>query len=203
MPVSSCSRRKRRSCATPLRSRSARSSSRCSRLTDDACRIGQAARQAGEMRALLAEAARPGAHQPRALGIDLGEQLQAHRHRHLGGGGRRRRAAVAGVVDQRRVGLVPDGGDQRDRRGRGGAHHDLLVEGHQVFETAAAARHDQEIGPRHRAAGRQPVEAFDRGGDLLGRALALDDHRPDAARGAGSDRPGDAGCRGSPRRSAR
>ena len=74
---------------------------------------------------------------------------------------------------------MPDGGDQGDRRGRSGAHHDLLVEGHQVFETAAATRHNQEIGPRHRAAGLQPVEAFDRGGDLLRRALALDDHRPD------------------------
>ena len=40
------------------------------------------------------------------------------------------------------------------RAGRG-AHHDLLVEAPEILEAAAAARHDQHIGPRHRAACRQ------------------------------------------------
>ena len=61
------------------------------------------------------------------------------------GVGARRSAAI---VDQRRVGLVADGGDQRDRRFGGGAHHLLLVERPQILDRAAAARDDQQVGPR-------------------------------------------------------
>ena len=100
-------------------------------------------------------------------------------HRHLGGGGRRRRAAVGGEVDQRGVGLVADGGDQRDAALGGGADDDLLVEAPEVLEAAAAARDDEHVGPRHRAAGADGVEAADGGGDLGGAALALHGHRPE------------------------
>ena len=61
---------------------------------------------------------------------------------------------------------------------RGRAHDGLVVEGHQIFDRAAAARDDQQIGPRHCAARLQRVEAADRGGDLGRRALALHRHGP-------------------------
>ncbi len=82
------------------------------------------------------------------------DQLGAHRHGALGGGGRRRRAEVGDEIDQGPVGLVPDRGDQRDGARGGGAGHDLLVEAPEILETAAAARHDEEIGPRHGATDR-------------------------------------------------
>ena len=104
------------------------------------------------MQPALAEEPREPAGEPADLAAEFGDQVEPHRHRHLGRGGRGRRAAVAGVVDQGRVGLVPDRRDQRDRRGGGGAHHDLLVERHQIFEAAAAARDDQQVGPRRRPA---------------------------------------------------
>ena len=58
---------------------------------------------------------------------------------------------IGSEIDQRRIGLMPHGGDQRDVAGRGRTHHDLLVEGPEVFQAAAAARHDQQIGPRQLA----------------------------------------------------
>ena len=112
-------------------------------------------------------------------GRDRRHQLGPDRHRHLGGRGRRRRAHVGGEVDQRRVGLVADRRDERDRALGRGAHHHLLVERPQILDRAAAARDDQQVGPRHRAAGWQRVEAADRGRDLVGAGLALHRHRPD------------------------
>ena len=111
---------------------------------------------------------------PRAL-----QQVGAHRHRHLGGGGGRRRPAVGGEVDQRHVGLVPHGGDQGDFARGCGAHHDFLVEGPEVLQAAAAAGDDQHVGPRHRPARDEAVEALDGGRDLLRRARTLHRDRPD------------------------
>ena len=62
--------------------------------------------------------------------------------------------------------------------GGGGADHILFVEGHQVFQAAAAPGDDQHIGPGHGASFRQPVEAVDGGGDLLRRAFSLNQDRP-------------------------
>ena len=136
------------------------------------------------------------------LAHQVGDQFGAHRHRHLGGGGRRRRALVGGEVDQRDVGLVADRGNQRDHAVRRGAHHDLLVERPQILQRAAAARHDDEIGPRDAAALRQRVEAVDRGRDLLGRAVALHLDRPDddAAREAVGEAVQDVADHGAGRR---
>ena len=113
-------------------------------------------------------------------------QFGLHRHGHLGRRGRRRGAAVGGVVDQRGIRLMPDGGDQRDRAGRHGTYHRLLVERHQVFQATAAAGDDQHVRPGHRTARRQRVEPGDRLGDLPGRAVALHRDRPqqDVAREA-------------------
>ena len=112
-------------------------------------------------------------------GVRTLQKVGAHRHGDLGGRGRRRRAAVGGEVDQRHVGLVPHGGDQRDVARCRGAHHDFLVEGPEVFQAAAAAGDDQHVGPRHRRGCIEAVEARDRGSDLLRRARALDRDRPD------------------------
>ncbi len=106
------------------------------------------------------------------------QQIGAHGHGHLGGGGGRGGAAVGYKVDQRGVGLVTDGGDKRDRTRRHRAHDVLVIEGHEVFDGAAAARDDDDVWTRDRAAGRQGVEAGDGGGDFGGRALALHGHRP-------------------------
>ena len=131
------------------------------------------------MHRLLAQQARHAADQPLGVVERLGHQVGAHRHGHLGGSARRGRAAVRGEVDQGRVGLMANGGDQRDVGARSGAHHDLLVERPQVLQRAAAARHDQYVGTRHRAAFGQGVEAGDGAGHLARRLLALDRHRPD------------------------
>ena len=117
--------------------------------------------------------------EPAAALVDAAEEIGAHRDGDLRGRGRRGRAAVGGEIDQRRVGLVPDAGDQRDRRCRRRADHDLLVEGPEVLEGAAAAGDDDHVRPRHRPAARQRVEAGDRSRDFGGRGLALHPHRPD------------------------
>ncbi len=123
---------------------------------------------------------RPGV-APREV-VEVGQEVEAHRHRHLGRARRRGRAPVGGMVDQRHVGLVADRGNERDRALGGGPHHDLLVEAPQILDRAAAAGDDQHVRPRDRPVGRQRVEAADRGRDLLGRALALHAHRPDKHR---------------------
>jgi hypothetical protein len=61
----------------------------------------------------------------------------------------------------------------------GGADHDLLVEWHQILNAAAAARDDQQIGPRHGTIGRQGIETANGGGDLARRVIALHQDRPD------------------------
>ncbi len=63
------------------------------------------------------------------------------------------------MIDQGRVGLVPDRGDQRNAALRGGTDHGLVVEAPEILEAAAAARHDEHIRPRD-AGGRQGVEAL-------------------------------------------
>ena len=76
---------------------------------------------------------------------------------------------------RRGVGLVADRGDDRDRRAGDGADHLLLVERPQILDRAAAARDDQQVG-RRRASALKPATAA---AILLGRALALDRHRPE------------------------
>ena len=73
---------------------------------------------------------------------------------------------------------MADRSDQRDHARSRRAHHDLLVERPQILERTAAARDDEEIGPAHRSVEGERVEAVDRGGDLLGAAIALYAHRP-------------------------
>ena len=82
------------------------------------------------------------------------------------------------MVEQRPVGLVADGGDERDAAGGGGPDHGLVVEPPQVFERAAAARHDEHVGARQRVAGAERVEAPDGAGHLFGAAVPLHPHGP-------------------------
>ena len=104
----------------------------------------------------------------------LGQQIGPHRHGLFGCSRGRRRAEVGNEIDERRVGLVSHGRNQRNRAGGHGADHDFLVEAPEVFERAAAPRHDDDIG-----LSRHVVEALDCRCDLGGRSLALHPHRPD------------------------
>ena len=90
-------------------------------------------------------------------------EIMSHRARWFGAVAKQ----VGGVVDQRPVGLVADGGNQRDFRGRGGAHHDLFVEGPQVLEAAAAASQDEHV------AFRAPIGGSDRARDARRRGQAV------------------------------
>ena len=162
--------------------RTPRPSSRCARSATSASGRG---RPRPRSRSRWPRCARPRASAARRRSsrpATRGEQVEPHRHRHLGGGGRRRRAAVGGEVDQRGVGLVADGRDQRDAALGRGAHHDLLVEAPEVLEAAAAAGDDQQVRPRHRPARGERVEAADRRRDLRRAALALHRHRPEQHR---------------------
>ena len=126
------------------------------------------------LHALGETAAACGARNPAIWASKLG----AHRHRQFGGGGGRGRAHVGGEIDQGGVGLMPHRRDQRDDAGRRGAHHRFLIEGHQIFDRAAAPRHDDQIGPRQMLAVKR-IEAGDGGGDFGRRLLALHRHRPE------------------------
>ena len=83
------------------------------------------------------------------------------------------------MVDQRPVGLVADGGDQRDFGGGRRAHHRLVVEAPEIFQAAAAPRHDDDVRAGHLALIAQRIEARYRRGDLIARAFALHLYRPD------------------------
>ena len=65
----------------------------------------------------------------------------------FGRGGRRRRAQVGDKIADREVGLVADGGDDGNLGGGDGARQAFIVEGEEIFERAAAARHDDDIHP--------------------------------------------------------
>ena len=148
-------------------------------LVDERARVAEAARQPFEPGPAFGQAAGQAAQAPAFEVEQLGQQLGAHRHRQFGGGGGGGSAQVRGIVDQGGVGLVADRRNQRNDAGCGGAHHHFLVEGHQIFQRAAATRHDDQIGTRHRAAGGEAVEAGDRRRDLGRRLLALHRHRPE------------------------
>ena len=113
-----------------------------------------------------------------ALPFDPGQELEPHRHGHFRRRRRRRRAAVGDIVDQGGVGLVADGGNQRDRRGGGGAGDNLFVEAPEIFDAAATTGDDQEIGARDAPAGFQRVEPGNGAGHFRGAFLALHGHGP-------------------------
>jgi hypothetical protein len=70
---------------------------------------------------------------------------------------RRRGPATGDEIDQGHVGLMADRGDQLDQARGSGAHHDLLVERPQILDRAAAARDNEEVGPRDGGALRQAL----------------------------------------------
>src|ERR671930_1758118 len=61
------------------------------------------------------------------------------------GGGGRGGANVCGEIAKRRVLLVSDRGDDRDRRVRDGADKALVAEGEQVLEATAPAREHEDV----------------------------------------------------------
>ena len=79
-------------------------------------------------------------HRPKPSPFELGQRrdkLRPHGHGEFGRGGRRRRAHIGGVVDQRPIGFVADGGDERDCAAGDRPDGDLLVEAPQILERAA------------------------------------------------------------------
>ena len=151
-------------------------------LGDDRLRARQAAAEVAQALAALHEVAGDRIAAAVLEAGERGDEVEADRDRHLGSGGRRRCAAVGHEVDQRGVGLVADGGDQRDTALGRGAHHDLLVEAPEVLEAAAAAGDDDDVRPRNRPARGERIVAADRGGDLGGAILPLHRHRPEQHR---------------------
>lgn len=139
----------------------------------------QAAGCGAKARLALVEQAPQGAGLAPGEVVDRGHQFRTHRHGTLGGGGGRRRAFVGGVVDQGPVGLVADGGNERDVAGGGRAHHVLVVEAPQVLEAAAAPGDDDQVRPRDRSTRFERIEAADGGGHFRAGALPLDPDRPD------------------------
>ena len=119
-------------------------------LLEQALRVRQSAAETFHLGAPFVQHA-PGTGQETPVQIaQLRRQLPADRDRHFRRCRRGGRTAVAGVIDQGGVGLVADRGNQGDTAGRRGPHHDLFVEGPEVLDGAAAARHDQEVGAARR-----------------------------------------------------
>ena len=87
----------------------------------------------------------------------------------LGGGGGRGGAQVGDEVGDGEVGLVADGGDDGKLGGGDGFGEEFGVEGRQVFERAAAAGDDDEVG----VAG--AIEICDAGGDFGGSGFSLNE----------------------------
>jgi hypothetical protein len=108
-----------------------------------------------------------------------GDQLAMLGHGPFGGLGRRGRAGIGDEIDQRPVGFMADGRDNGDRALGAGADDDLLVEAPEVFQAAAAARHDQHVRTSDEAAFAQGVEPANGRRDLRRAGLALDAHRPE------------------------
>ena len=104
---------------------------------------------------------------------ELSRQLGANRHGDLCRGGRRRSTKVRCEIDQSRVGLMADRGDERDCTVGRGAHHLFLIERPQILDRAATARDDQQVGPRF-----DRRKAANRVRDPGRRALPLHRHRP-------------------------
>ena len=80
---------------------------------------------------------------------------------------RSRRAKIGDEIADGEVGLVADGRDDGDVRGRNGARQAFIVEGEEVLEGTAAARHHDHV---HLAV---PIEIAHAGTDLRSRTLTL------------------------------
>ncbi len=65
----------------------------------------------------------------------------------LGGGRGRGRAEIGDEIGDGEIGFVADGGDDRHFGCANGAGDGLFVEGPQIFERAAAASEDDDVGP--------------------------------------------------------
>ena len=78
--------------------------------------------------------------------VEGGAELGEIRHDEAPGDRRRRGAHVGGEVDERRVLLVADRGDDRHGAGGDGAHEALVRERQQILEAAAAAGDDDHVG---------------------------------------------------------
>ena len=80
------------------------------------------------------------------VGGQMLAQLRLVRHGQLRRVRRRRRPCIGNKIGDRHVGLMPDGGDDRNVGGINRARHALIVERPQIFNRPAAAPRDDEVG---------------------------------------------------------
>ena len=97
-------------------------------------------------------------------------QLSKLRHNELRRRRGRGRSQVRRKIRQRKIDLVAHGGDHRQAAVMDRFDHDLLIEGPQILQRAAAPAHDQHVAPA------LLVRLADGGRDLLRRLLSLDRH---------------------------
>ena len=108
------------------------------------------------------------------------EQFRGRRnqpHRGLRG---RRSSHVSNKLDDRRVRLVPDRGNERDRTGKRSVGDEALVEGPEILDRSSASGDKDGIDAETLVVG---IDQADRAGDLLRGAFTLhaniDDHEAD------------------------
>ena len=77
--------------------------------------------------------------------IDVRANLHLRANHDLRCRRRRRRAKVGDEIGDRRVGLMSDAGDRRDRAVRHGAGDDFFVERPQIFERSSAATDQDDV----------------------------------------------------------
>ena len=136
-----------------------------SRLTDTPLYMARSAMQAVLKHARL-QAGQPVLHCPAQPPLGSGQHLQdilRLRHRQLGGGGRCRRPQIRHEISDRKVRLMPDRRYHRHGGGRYRARYDFFVESPQILQGAAAAAHDDHIGPRSVAKVAQSICNLPRG----------------------------------------
>src|SRR5262249_39997917 len=109
---------------------------------------GQSAAEQMEFLAMPINVATPTGELAGAETAERTHELGTHRYGDLRGSGWRGRPPVGSKIDQRHVCLVTDCRDERDHACGRRADHDFLVERPEIFQGAAPARDNDQLGPR-------------------------------------------------------
>ena len=145
--------------------------------------------------------ARIAARQPLGLPVHLRADLILAADHGAGRGRRGGRAVIGHEVGDREVGLVPDGGDYRDRARRNRACHDLFVERPEILDRPASAPDDDDVHTGYARDGLQPARhvgggavSLHAGGpdDEVRVRIARVEHGHDVAHGGAIERGDDA-----------
>ena len=126
----------------------------------------------------LVKSALTGMYQSALQTQQITNQFGTHRDRHFSGSGWGWGPPVRGKIDQRGIGFMADGRDQRNGAGSSSAHHLFFIESPKILNRATAASDNQNVGPWHGSADFKSVEAFDCRGDLACSLIALHQNWP-------------------------